>query len=482
MPLTRLPVQGYLLRVKSRYSISGFARSLWREYSEAFTAFSRNARLYLFGSFLLGIGANQISLLWNLYLKSIGYSPTAIGQTLSLKALGSAVLALPAAFFVARIDSRRLLPSAAFLVAAAYVAQSLALSVSVVSAAVFMAGAFSTVFQVSTGPFFMRNSGPRERIHLFSLNSALSMGTGLIGSLAGGFLKDGLVAAGVPETWSYRIGLLAGAAFVLAAFVPFARIDERNAMGDTAGPGAPADGDCGATGAGGAPRRAGAGAAADPAARAEGTAAAAAGAAAPAGAANGTKADRIGPALWVKLVLPGFLIGIGAGLTVPYLNLYFKLVFGLGDGAIGAAVAAGQVATFLGMAASPLLARKIGKARSVFVTQGVSIPLILVLAFVGSLPLALAAYLARQVFMNMSTPISDNFALELVPQSRQGLVNAVKMLAWTGSWAISARISGGLIDSRGFAPSFVLTASCYALSTLLFWLFFIRGKPRQATA
>jgi MFS family permease len=490
--LTLLPAQGYLLRVKPRYSISGFARSLWREYAEAFTSFSRNARLYLLGSFLLGIGANQISLLWNLYLKSIGYSPTVIGQTLSLKALGSAVLALPAAFFVARIDSRRLLPSAAFLVAAAYVAQSLALSVSVVSAAVFMAGAFSTVFQVSTGPFFMRNSGPRERIHLFSLNSALSMGTGLIGSLAGGFLKDGLVAAGVPETWAYRIGLLAGAAFVLAAFIPFARIDERNAMGDATKPGAPADGDCGATGAGGTPGQAGAGATADPASRAGGTAAAVAGAAvagaagagavAPAGAANGTKADRIGPALWVKLVLPGFLIGIGAGLTVPYLNLYFKLVFNLGDGAIGAAVAAGQVATFLGMAASPLLARKIGKARSVFVTQGVSIPLILVLAFVGSLPLALAAYLARQVFMNMSTPISDNFALELVPQSRQGLVNAVKMLAWTGSWAISARVSGGLIDSRGFAPSFVLTASCYALSTLLFWLFFIRGKPRQATA
>jgi len=455
--------------VTSRYSISGFARSLFREYSEAFTAFSRNARLYLLGSFLLGIGANQISLLWNLYLKSIGYSPTIIGQTLSLKALGSAVLALPAAFFVARIDSKRLLPSAAFLVAAAYVAQSLALSVSVVSAAVFMSGAFSTVFQVSTGPFFMRNSGPRERIHLFSLNAALSMGTGLIGSLAGGFLKDGLVSAGVPETWAYRIGLLAGAAFVLAAFIPFAKIDERSAIRDMDTPAAPA----GTATEDAKPASADAGAAASPAARVEGAAA---------GTASAATADRIGPALWVKLILPSFLVGLGAGLTVPYLNLYFKLVFNLGDGAIGAAVAAGQVATFLGMAASPLLARKIGKARSVFVTQGVSIPLILVLAFVGSLPLALAAYLARQVFMNMSTPISDNFALELVPQSRQGLVNAVKMLAWTGSWAISARISGGLIDSRGFAPSFVLTASCYALSTLLFWLFFIRGKPRHATA
>lgn len=447
----------------------GFFRSLWSEYVSAFKAFSRNARLYLAGSFLLGIGANQISLLWNLYLKNIGYSPTAIGQTLSLKALGSAVLALPAAFIVARINPRRLLPAAACLVTAAYVTQSLAISVSVVSAAVFMAGAFSTIFQVSTGPFFMRNSGTEERIHLFSLNSALSMGTGLIGSLAGGLLKDGLMSAGLPETWAYRVGLLAGAAFVLASFIPFSRIREElsaqragveaGTAGETTGPSTAS--------------------LESPSALEEPTAVMA-----PAAGSEPAMADkdRIGPALWVKLVLPGFLVGIGAGLTVPYLNLYFKLVFNLGDTAIGAAVAAGQVATFLGMAASPLLARKLGKARSVFVTQGISIPLIVVLAFVRSLPLALGAYLARQVFMNMSSPISDNFSLELVPRSRQSVVNAVKMLAWTGSWAISARISGSLIDSGGFSPSFMLTATAYALSTLLFWLFFIKGKSRQATA
>jgi hypothetical protein len=44
-----------------------------------------------------------------------------------------------------------------------------------------------------------------------------------------------------------------------------------------------------------------------------------------------------------------------------------------------------------------------------------SVPLILVLGWVHALPLALLAYLARQVLMNMSSPIQDNFTLELVP-------------------------------------------------------------------
>ena len=444
--------------------IPALLSGLVREYRTAFASFSRNARLYLAGAFLLGVGSNQISLLWSLYLRSIGYSPAAIGQTLSLKALGSALLALPASLVIARINPRRLLPVASILVAAAYVSQSLVVSGNAIAASVLLAGAFSTVFQVSSGPFFMRNSGPRERVHLFSLNAALSMGTGLIGSLAGGLLKDGLMALGLSEPWAYRVALLAGAAFVLSSFLPFSRIGEAREE--------VAEGDIGA--------------AVDslvPMAEAEPAPASAAAARGRAEALASRRESidprmRISFFLWVKLLLPGFLVGLGAGLTIPYLNLYFKLVFNLGDAAIGAAVAAGQVATFLGMAASPVIARRIGKAPSVFITQGLSIPLILVLAFVSSLPLALAAYLARQVLMNMSTPIQDNFALELVPPRRQGIVNAMKMLAWTGSWTIAARISGDLIDRGGFGFSFVLTASFYAASTILFWLFFIRGKEK----
>jgi MFS family permease len=414
------------------------------EYRRAWAAFSRNARLYLLGSFLLGIGANQISLLWSLYLRSSGCSPDLIGQTLSMRALGSTILALPASLVIARFDARRFLPATAILVAAAYVSQSLVADGNAIFASVFLAGAFSTVFQVSAGPFFMKNSGTEERVHLFSLNSALSMGTGLLGSLFGGFLKDGLLALGLPEAWSYRVALLAGAAFVLASALPFSRI---GAEAKAPAFGAPA-----------------------PTPQAE---------AGEAGLAQEKAFDprsRISPLLWLKLILPNCLVGLGAGLTVPYLNLYFKLDFNLGDAAIGAAVAAGQVATFVGMVGSPILARRMGKEKTVVFTQAFSIPLILVLAFVKSLPLALLAYLARQVLMNMSSPIQDNFVLELVPLAKQGLVNAIKMLAWTGTWTIAARISGSLINTGSFSTSFVLTSVAYALSTLLFWLFFLHGK------
>jgi len=405
-------------------------RQLFADYSVAFRSFSPNARRFLAGMFLLGIGANQISLLFSLYLKRMDYTEAGIGAILATRALGSTLVALPASMLAARFDSRRVLPIAALLTTAAYVAQSLFASGSAIAAAVFLAGAISTVFQVSSGPFFMRNSGQEERMHLFSLNGALSMGTGLIGSLLGGALKDGLVSIGVAEIPAYRVALVVGAAFVLAAAIPFSRIETAPIVQST---------------------------------RIQ----------------KLRRLEGIVLVLWFKLVFPGFLVGLGAGLTIPYLNLYFKNVFGLSDTAIGAAVAAGQIATFAGMAAGPAIAKRMGKPRAVFWTQMLSVPLILVLAWVHALPLAILAYLARQVLMNMSTPIQDNFSLELVPPDRQSLMNAIKMLSWTGSWTIAARISGDLIYRNGFATSFVLTASLYALSTLCYRLFFI---PRKISA
>lgn len=399
------------------------------DYVRAFADFSPNARLFLLGQALLWIGANQISLLLSLYLKRVGLSEDAIGGVLATKALGTAILVLPASFMAARFNLRLLLPVAALLTAAANAAQALGAMGSPLLAAAFLSGAFSTVFQVSAGPFFIRNSGERERVHLFSLNGALSMGTGVLGSSLGGILKDGAFALLGDEVAAYRLALVVGAAFILAAWIPFSRIKE----GGGPGRGRPRPGE------------------------------------------EERRAERIGPGLWVKLLLPGFLIGTGAGLTIPYLNLYFKDMFGLGDGAIGAAVAAGQIATFLGMASGPALARRIGKPWAVVGTQMASVPLILVLAWIHSLPLAILAYLLRQALMNLATPIQDIFLLERVPASRMIFLNAIRTLVWNGSWTIAARLSGWFIWKGGFLPSFTLTALLYALGTLLFWAFFIAG-------
>jgi MFS family permease len=459
-----------------------FFGGLWREYRRAFSLFSANARLFLLGSFLFGVGNNMIQLLLNLYLKELGLGEAGIGSVLAARAFGSFIIALPASFVVARADSRYLLSSAAVLTAAAFAGSALLEGFGPIAASVLMSGAFSSLFQVAGGPFFMKNSSPEERVHLFSLNGALGMGTGVLGSLFGGALKDLVFAASGDELYAYRAALLLGALFVASAVAPFLAIREHAkaeagearapvreaaegpaAGAASAGPGRPA----GRVGRGlerrresrepGAP---------EPAARGLG---------APA---RRAPIGRVDAPLYIRLLMPGFFVGMGAGLTIPYLNLYFKNEFRLGDSFIGLIFALGQIGTFLGMVSGPAIATRLGKAKTIFLMQAISVPFILVLTYLRFLPAVIVAFVVRQSLMNMSSPISDNFALEQVPPNQQHLMNALRMLNWTGSWMVSARISGGLIATRGFAPSFTLTAGLYALSSVLFWAFFLRpGAP-----
>lgn len=413
----------------------GFLRNIFNDYAGAFRLFSRNARLFLLGNILLGIGSNMVQLLLNLYLKRLGLNEEAIGTILAFRAFGSFAIALPASLIIARLNSRLLLSSAAVLTASAFAGQGLMQGFGPIAASVMFSGAFASLYQVAAGPFFMKNSGQAERVHLFALNGALSMGTGVIGSLVGGVFKDLIQAGTGDELYAYRMTLILGACFVASAVAPFLGIHEHS------GPG----------------REQGAGAARHKA----------------------VALGKIDVRLFARLLVPGFFVGMGAGLTIPYLNLYFKNEFGLGDSAIGVIFALGQVGTFLGMVSGPIIAGRTGKAWAIFLTQAISVPFILVLTYLRFLPLVILAFVARQSLMNTSTPIADNFALEQVPPQQQHLMNALKMLNWTGSWMVSARISGRIIASQGFSPSFTLTAALYALSSALFWWFFLARSPEQ---
>lgn len=414
----------------------GFFRQLHRDYRTAFSLFTPNVRLFLLGNILLGIGSNMVQLLLNLYLKRLGMNEEAIGTILAFRAFGSFAIALPASLVIARMDSRFLLSSAAVLTASAFTGQGLMEGFGPIAASVMFSGAFASLYQVAAGPFFMKNSGQTERIHLFALNGALSMGTGVAGSLVGGLFKDLIHQASGDELYAYRMTLVLGACFVASAVAPFLGIREHP------GPGSEKS-------AGSARYRA-------------------------------VALGKVDVRLFARLLVPGFFVGMGAGLTIPYLNLYFKNEFALGDSAIGVIFALGQVGTFIGMVSGPVIAGRTGKAWAIFLTQAISVPFILVLTYLKFLPLVIIAFVARQSLMNTSTPIADNFALEQVPQEQQHLMNALKMLNWTGSWMVSARISGSLIASRGFAPSFTLTAALYALSSVLFWWFFL-AKPGPRT-
>ncbi|HEY6285484.1 MAG TPA: MFS transporter, partial [Ktedonobacteraceae bacterium] len=178
------------------------------------------------------------------------------------------------------------------------------------------------------------------------------------------------------------------------------------------------------------------------------------------------------------LVLVYVLTGFGAGLFIPYYNIYFvqhlnasPALFGLIDGGANALTA-------LLTLTAPRLAKRIGKINTITLTRLASIPLLLTIGLTSILPLAAFLYLFRQGIMDMSAGILQVFSMESVTEKHRGLANSSYQAAFQVPWAVAAPIGGLIIVHFGYSPIFLLGAFFYTLTIIILWAKF--GSPKIA--
>jgi predicted MFS family arabinose efflux permease len=109
-------------------------------------------------------------------------------------------------------------------------------------------------------------------------------------------------------------------------------------------------------------------------------------------------------------------------------------------------------------------------------SQLASLPFMIILAFTHHLKLAFVCFLFRGALMNLGQPVYTNFAMERVPVELQPVANGFLMVAWTGSWMVSARAGGALIERFGFEAPLLITAGLYLVSSFLSLAFFRRAE------
>ncbi len=361
-------------------------------------------------------------MLQNLYFRAVGFSDTLIGRILSFQSLGTVLVAVPAGMIAARVRLKWLLIAATMLAASAYTVLVTARPYPLILLAAATAGGAFVVHSVLAAPFFMRNSSPRERVYLFGINFAVEILASVIAVAVGGWLAEALGAALHSPVLGYRITLLGAAALLLGAVFPYFFIHS---------PAPP---------------------------RSEGS--------------PFMLWRHRRPDVLARLALPAFLVGSGAGLIIPFLNLYFRDRFDLDPAAIGRIFAVAQGVTTVGFVAGPLLARRLGLVRAAVTTELLSIPFFLILAFTRQLEVAVFAFWMRGALMNMNQPISRNFAMEAVDPDQQPLTNSVLELSWNVSWMVSTQIGGWLIDHRGFSLPMLITVVLYFTASTLYFRFF----------
>ena len=399
-------------------------KNLPRYYFMHIRMFNKNARLFLLSGFLSGLGLAVFGLLFNLYLKETGFSESQIGQVLSFGALGSAIMAIPAAMILERFPLKKILIWSTLLAVLSYFLVVFSVLLSMISLFFLFANMFVIVYRVSTSPFLMNNSNKRERIFLFSFNSALTMFAQSIGFLLGGFLPKIILMAKITSSLhvAYQLSLYLSVVGVLISLIPYLGLTQAPIIRKHIS--------------------------------------------------FIRSFKQYDWRLLSRLIIPRLLLGLGAGLVIPFMNLYFKNVFKADSTSIGIFFSVLQIFMVIGYLITPLLSKRFGMLNTIVYTQLLSVPFMFFLAISKNLQLSVVAFIVRGTLMNLNTPVISNFEMELVSKSDRPFTNALSTLTWQGSFTISSWLGGHIIERYSFAWSFYVTIFFYLISAATYYTFF----------
>lgn len=444
---------------------------------------NRAAWLYLGHAALLTGSLAMAFLVFNLAIVALDLPPVALfglelpflGILGSLSVAVAGLLALPLLWLINRCGFWWALLANTLIQSASMFLFALWPDVGPLLLATALTGIGGVLFQVSSVPFMIAVSDEATRDHLFSANFAVNIGVSAPGTLLAGWLAalaSGIIGwlPGVEPggALAYRIVFFVAGVGLLLALVPLLQIGPgyRRRPRPTrpqpeADPPAPSR-----------PRPV----AMDSAGRANRWAALVA---------RLPLTHRI-PQPWyglvtqpwplLRLLVSPLLISCGAALLIPYLNLFFLQRFGVDDATLGTILATLGLATGLAALAGPLLSVRLGKMRTIVLTQALSLPFLLVLGLAPILGLALAAALGRTTLFNLGSPLYDAFAMERTEEElRPAVIGAING-AFALGYIVMPLVSTLVQDYVGFAPLFAGTAICYSLATFANYWLFIRSE------
>lgn len=404
----------------------------WKKFKEL----DRSVKMFITVTIFFGLFQSVRSLFFNFYILSLDFNKDFLGVANSMVPAATLILGLPLGVITDRIGRKNAAIIGLMLQVSGYTVMLLSISGTLLLVSLFIAGIGEALFLISRTPLLTRLTNRQNRNYVFSLNLALSTMAGVIGSSVGGQLPNFFekLFNFAPETASsYQGILLAGLSLTVLALIPALLIEpgSRTKRLDTI---------------------------------------------------QGSKINfnTFGyiqnilrkPVIW-KLISSNLFIGLGAALLVPYLNLYFVETFGINKQVLGNIFSAASLFMGISMLASPWLASKLGsRIRAIVAAQGASLVFLLINGFSPWFGLALLGFLGRGALMNMTSPLSSAFSMEMVSEEEQGTLVSLQTLCWQTGWTLMPLISGIIQERYGFTPIFIATGILYAIGISMKWIFF----------
>ncbi len=377
----------------------------------------------------------------NFYLRALGLDEGVQGLINALPAFVSAFLSIPAILVTRRLNEINTMKLGSILSMGGLAMIGLSNGPVLAISGSILQGVGSALVMVSSAPFMAGETHEENRVPLFSLQMALTTGAGFLGNIIGGRIPElygrfaGISADSLPAV---RSAILIAVFFMLAGTIPMFFIKSTKEVLAK---------DLKLTGF--------------------------------------SVENKV---LMFKLVFPGILVGLGAGATIPYLNLFIEAKFNIDYAMMGSLFGWTSLATATTVLIQPWLVRRLGQIKAVVVVQLASLPFLFLLGYSPLFFLVVVAMFTRGALMNAAGPVFTALAMNLLPHRDRPVFSALNMMAWNIGWAIAATVSGIFRKSLGegqilhaFNWLFAWTILMYALSILVTYLWLYQVKDEKTS-
>jgi predicted MFS family arabinose efflux permease len=193
--------------------------------------------------------------------------------------------------------------------------------------------------------------------------------------------------------------------------------------------------------------------------------------------------------LILKAMIPTIIIAVGAGLTIPFIGLFFFKIHGVEAENFSFLAAVSMALVFLSVLFVPKIKSSMGYRKAIPLTQGIAIVALIAFATTElynfhqlALFIAVVCYLIRQPLMNLAGPMTSELTMNYVGKRNQEIVSALSASIWSGSWFISSLMFEIMRkNSIEYVNIFLITAGLYTLGVVLY-IFLIRDYEKRVNA
>lgn len=408
-------------------------KTIVKDYKNFFKDMHRNVALYLGILFFATLLSAAYNVLFGIYMKNLGYTEAFVGQILSLKTFGIALGAVPVSIFAQKYDKKRtLIVGIAIMIVSSFVILNVRLTALMQLFAVVHGIGHATVM-ILQAPIIYDYTADEHRVTAFSMAFVFQNIAFVVGSFVLGHLSQALSALSGPALGNYYV--LSGATVLAFVGILIALLIESKPME------APSN--------------------------------------------SGIVDSFLDVFKGYKTILKGrslkylaqvALVGLGAGMIVPFFSLYLKYSLMVSDGTVGTIMAISQVGTVIGGLIVPPLAKRIGRVQTVILCQLLSIPFLISISLPQGIVIITISFFFRSSLMNMASPIIRSLAMEIVDDETRTYMSG--MISLTNNLFRSLGIFiGGIVMYRfSYNTPYYWTILCYLLGTWIIYQVFYKQR------